>query len=51
MIEVNAGKVERAIEKVALYAEKREYIPEVLPEVQEKICVCLDKKNNGKCKT
>ena len=34
MIEVNAGKVERVIEKAALYAENEEYIS----EVQEKIC-------------
>lgn len=39
MIEVNAGKVERVIEKAALYADKGEYIPELLPEVKEKICV------------
>ena len=37
MIEVNAGKVERVIEKAALYAENEEYISEVLLEVQEKI--------------
>ena len=29
MIEVNAGKVERAIEKAALYVVNEEYIPEV----------------------
>ena len=34
MIEVNAEKVERAIEKAALCAEDEEYIS----EVQEKIC-------------
>lgn len=39
MIEANAGKVERAIERAALYAENEEYIPELLPKVQEKICV------------
>ena len=36
MIEANAGKVNRAIEKAALYADKGEYIPELLPEVREK---------------
>lgn len=35
MIEVNTGKLERAIEEAALYTENGEYIP----EVQEKICV------------
>ena len=35
-LEANAGKVDRAIEKAALYADKGEYIPELLPEVQEK---------------
>ena len=34
MIEVNTGKLERAIEEAALYTENGEYIP----EVQEKIC-------------
>lgn len=35
MIEVNVGKVERAIEKSTLYAESEKYIS----ETQEKICV------------
>ena len=39
MIEVNIGKLERAIEEAALYTKKGEYISEVLSEVQEKICV------------
>ena len=39
MIEVNIGKLERAIEEAALYTKNGEYISEVLSEVQEKICV------------
>ena len=35
MIEVNTGKLERAIEEAALYTENGEYIP----KIQEKICV------------
>ncbi len=36
LIEVNAGKVERAIEKTALYAESEAYILENLSENKEK---------------
>ena len=39
LIEVNAGKVERAIEKTALYAESEAYILENLTEKKEKLCV------------
>ena len=39
LIEVNAGKVERAIEKTALYAESEAYIIEKLSENKEKLCV------------
>ena len=39
LIEVNAGKVERAIEKTALYAESEAYILENLSENKEKLCV------------
>ena len=35
MIEVNTGKLEKAIEEATLYTENGEYIP----EIQEKICV------------
>ena len=39
LIEVNAGKVERAIEDAALYAESEGYILENLSENTEKLCV------------
>ena len=39
LIEVNAGKVERAIEKTALYAESGDYILENLSENKEKLFV------------
>ena len=39
LIEVNAGKVERAIEVAALYAESEGYILENLLENTEKLCV------------
>ena len=39
LIEVNAGKVERAIEDAALYAESEGYILENLLENTEKLCV------------
>ena len=39
LIEVNVGKVERAIEDAALYAESRAYILENLSENKEKLCV------------
>ena len=39
LVEVNAGKVERAIEKTALYAESEAYILENLSENKEKLCV------------
>lgn len=39
LIEVNAGKVERAIEDAALYAESGDYILENLLENKEKLCV------------
>lgn len=35
LIEVNAGKVERAIEKTALYAESGDYILENLSETRK----------------
>lgn len=39
LIEVNAGKVERTIEKTALYAESGDYILENLLENKEKLFV------------
>ena len=39
LLEVNAGKVERAIEKTALYAESGDYILENLSENKEKLFV------------
>ena len=39
LIEVNAGKVERAIEDAALYVESGDYILENLSENKEKLCV------------
>ena len=39
LIEVNAGKLERAIEKTALYVESGDYILENLSENREKLCV------------
>ena len=39
LIEVNAGKVERAIEDAALYVESGDYILENLLENKEKLCV------------
>ena len=39
LIEVNAGKVERAIEDAALYVESGDYILENLSEKKKKICV------------
>jgi hypothetical protein len=39
LIEVNAEKVERAIEKTALYPESKDYILENLSENKEKLCV------------
>ena len=39
LIEANAGKVERAIEDAALYAESGGYILENLSENTEKLCV------------
>ena len=39
LIEVNAGKVERAIEDAGLYAESEGYILENLLENTEKLCV------------
>lgn len=39
LIEVNAGKVERAIEVAALYPESKDYILENLLENKEKLCV------------
>ncbi len=38
LIEVNAGKVERAIEKTVLYAESGDYILGNLSENQGKVC-------------
>ena len=38
-VNVNAGKVERAIEDAALYAESEGYILENLSENTEKLCV------------
>lgn len=39
LVEVNARKVERAIEDAALYAEGEGYILENLSENTEKLCV------------
>lgn len=39
LIEVNGGKVERAIEDAVLYAESEGYILENLSENTEKLCV------------
>ena len=39
LVEVNAGKVERAIEDAALYPERKDYILENLSENKEKLCV------------
>ena len=39
LIEVNAGKVERAIEDATLYVESEGYILENLSENTEKLCV------------
>ena len=39
LIEVNAGKVERAIEDATLYVESGGYILENLSENKEKLCV------------
>ena len=39
LIEVNAGKVERAIEDAALSVESGDYILENLSETKKKICV------------
>ena len=39
LIEANAGKVERAIEDVALYVESGDYILENLSENKEKLCM------------
>ena len=39
MIEVNTGKMERAIEEAALYTENGEYISGAQTEVREEICV------------
>lgn len=39
LVEVNARKVERAIEDVALYADSEGYILENLSENTEKLCV------------
>ena len=39
LVEANAGKVERATEKTALYAESEAYILENLSENKEKLCV------------
>ena len=39
LIEANVGKVERAIEKAALYPESKDYILENLSENKEKLCV------------
>ena len=39
LIEVNAGKVERAIEDATLYVERGGYILENLSENKEKLCV------------
>ena len=39
LIEVNAGKVERAIEDATLYVESGDYILENLSENKEKLCV------------
>ena len=39
LVEVNARKVERAIEDAALYPERKDYILENLSENKEKLCV------------
>ena len=39
LIEANARKVERVIEKAALYPESKDYILENLSENKEKLCV------------
>ena len=39
LIEVNAGKVERAIENATLYVDSGNYILENLSENEEKLCV------------
>ena len=39
LVEANVGKVERAIEKTALYPESKDYILENLSENKEKLCV------------
>ena len=39
LIEANTGKVERVIEKAALYPESKDYILENLSENKEKLCV------------
>ena len=39
LIEVNTGKVERAVEDATLYAESEGYILENLSENTEKLCV------------
>ena len=38
LIEANARKVERVIEKTALYPESKDYILENLSENKEKLC-------------
>lgn len=39
LIEANAGKVEKVIEKAALYPKSKDYILENLTENKEKLCV------------
>lgn len=39
LVEANAGKVARVIEKAALYPESKDYILENLSENKEKLCV------------
>lgn len=39
LVEANAGKVERVIEKAALYPESKDYILENLLENKKKLCV------------
>ena len=38
LVEANAGKVARVIEKAALYPESKDYILENLSENKEKLC-------------
>ena len=39
LVEANAGKVARVIEKAALYPESKDYILENLLESKKKLCV------------